>query len=498
MEAGDLLGRTPSSEVRTSVRRNTYLDSVTLLQVSSSVSAQNGVLEAALVMATELNRDVLCESGLLVGDAESAGPNDLVIAIRAVNATASETAMLEAESMLDRRGPHREQQSILQAPRSIRSATRARANANLAVVSVPGAFAAAEAHQALSDGLHVFLFSDNVPLEEEVELKRRARDDGLLVMGPDCGTSILTGVGLGFANVVRRGRIGLIGASGTGLQEVMCLLHGAGDGISHAIGTGGRDLHADVGGISTLQAIQLLRDDPDTQVIVLISKPAAPEVSERVLRAAAESGKRVVACVLGAQLPGLPGVEVANNLYQAARLAASADATWEEMAPDAMPHPRLQLAQTEVRGLFCGGTLAEEAEQVLSLSGVDHDVVDFGDDRFTRGRAHPMIDPSLRHQAILEAGADPRVAVLLLDVILGFGAHADPAGALAPIVQLAMQRAAEDGRQLTVLAHVVGTDRDQQNLARQEQMLKSVGVRVFGSNHHAAVAAALVLEGAAA
>ena len=297
---------------------------------------------------------------------------------------------------------------------------------------------------------------------------------------------------------MRRGRIGLIGASGTGLQEVMCLLHGAGEGISHAIGTGGRDLHASVGGISTLQAIQLLRDDPDTRVIVLISKPAAPEVSERVLRAAAATGKRVVACVLGAQLPGLSGVEVASNLYQAARLAASADASWEEMAPGAMPRTRLQVAQTQVRGLFCGGTLAEEAEQVLNHSAVEHDVVDFGDDRFTRGRAHPMIDPTLRNQAILEAGADPRVAVLLLDVILGFGAHADPAGALAPVALQAMQRAAEDGRELSVLAHVVGTDRDQQNLARQEQTLTSVGVRVFGSNHHAAVAAALALEGAVA
>jgi len=486
-----------STVVRTAIRRNAYLDSVTLLQVTSGVSALDGVLEAALVMATPLNQDVLRESGLLVDEVATAGPNDLVIAIRAVDASAAQAALTTAEALLSQRRSGTDTPEA-QAPRTIRSAVRRMLEANVALISVPGPYAAAEARQALAAGLHVFLFSDNVSLEDEVDLKRRAREQGQLVMGPDCGTSILNGVGLGFANAVRQGRIGLIGASGTGLQEVTSLLHQAGEGVSHAIGTGGRDLQAEVGGITTLQALELLRDDPDTQTIVLISKPAPTNVAQRVLAEAANSGKRVVACVLGAHQSAAHGVEVAANLYQAARLAASAEASWEGMTSQAIAHPRVHAGQRRVRGLFCGGTLAEEAEIALRAGAVEHEVIDFGDDRFTRGRAHPMIDPSLRNQAIVDSGADPTVAVVLLDVILGFGAHADPAGAVVPVVRLAIERAASDGRELTVLAHVVGTDRDQQGLAAQEQTLRGAGVHVFGSNHHAAVAAVLMLEGATA
>ena len=383
-------------------------------------------------------------------------------------------------------------------PRSLRSAHRADPEANLAVISVPGRFATSEARQALADGLHVFLFSDNVPIQDEVELKLGARGQGLLVMGPDCGTAILNGIGLGFANVVRRGRIGLVGASGTGLQEVTSLLHQAGEGISHAIGTGGRDLHAAVGGITTLMALELLRDDPATEVIVIVSKPPENQAAEHVLKAAAQTGKPVVACLLGSQAKPPNGVQMASNLYQAARQASSSAAAWTGVSPDDVPRPRLREGQIQVRGLFCGGTLCEEAEAAMQSGGrVQHEFVDFGDDRYTQGRAHPMIDPTLRNHAIVEAGADPRVAVLLLDVILGLGSHADPAGATVPAVREAIARAEADGRQLAVIAHVVGTDRDPQGLAQQEATLRSAGVHVLGSNYHAAVAASLIVEGVA-
>src|ERR671933_2299936 len=239
------------------VRRNAYVDSVTLLQVSAEVLGLPGVLDAALVMATELNRQVLSDSGLLVADSDTAGPNDLVIAVRAADEAAAASALAEAERLLSSRRAAPEPSTAATRPRSLRAAHRADPDARLAVISVPGTFAAGEARQALADGLHVFLFSDNVSLADEGELKQRARERGLLVMGPDCGTAILNGTGFRFANVVRRGRIGLIGASGTGLQEVACLLHAAGEGISHAIGTGGRDLYERVGGITTLQALDL-------------------------------------------------------------------------------------------------------------------------------------------------------------------------------------------------------------------------------------------------
>lgn len=479
------------------VRRNAYVDSVTLLQVSAEVLSLPGVLDAALVMATDLNRQVLHDAGLLVDDAETAGPNDLVIAIRARDDATVSSAMQQAGALLAdrRRGPAGDGEGAVRVqPRSLRSAHHADPQANLAVISVPGRFAASEARQALADGLHVFLFSDNVPLEDEIDLKNIARANGLLVMGPDCGTSILNGVGLGFANAVRRGRIGLVGASGTGLQEVTSLLHQAGQGISHAIGTGGRDLHAEVGGMTTLSALELLRDDPGTEVIVLVSKPPEPAVAERVLQAAAATGKPVVACLLNSQAAPPDGVRMASNLYQAARLAASAGATWAGVTPADVPRPRLRDGQTQVRGLFCGGTLCEEAEAAMQSR---HHFVDFGDDRYTRGRAHPMIDPTLRNHAIVEAGEDPRVAVLLLDVILGLGSHADPAGATVPAVRAAMARAAAAGHSLTVIAHVVGTDRDPQGLAQQEATLRAAGVYVLGSNYHAAVAASLLVEGVA-
>jgi FdrA protein len=477
------------------VRRNTYLDSIALLQISSEVLSLPGVTDAALVMATDLNRQVLRESGLLIEEAEAAGPNDLVIAVSAADEATARLALQQAGALLvdRRRGSAPGDGAARASARSVRSAHRAQPAANLAVISVPGPFAASEARQALGEGLHVFLFSDNVSVEDEIELKHRAREQGLLVMGPDCGTAILNGIGLGFSNAVRRGRIGLIGASGTGLQEVTSLLHQAGEGISHAIGTGGRDLSSAVGGITTLHALELLRDDAATEVIVLISKPPAPEVADNVLRAAANTGKRVVACFLGPIVDSHRGIEVARTLYQVARLAAGPDATWQSVEASDLPRVRFREGQRQVRGLFCGGTLCEEASAAMASSG-EHHFVDFGDDEYTRGRAHPMIDPTLRNNAIVEAGADPRVAVLLLDVILGTSSHADPAGATVPAIRDAVARAEAGGRQLAILAHVVGTDRDAQGLARQEATLRSAGVSVLGSNYHAAVAASLLVE----
>jgi FdrA protein len=470
--------------LRGAVRRNAYADSVSLLQVTSRVATLPGVLDASLVMATDLNLDVLRDSGLLFPEAIDAGPNDLLIAVRGQDAPSADAGLQAAERLLtERKSTPQSGGAQRQAPRTIRAALRAEPESNLAVISVPGPFAAAEARQALAAGLHVFLFSDNVSLDDEIDLKQRARASNLLMMGPDCGTAILNGVGLGFANVVPRGEIGLVGASGTGIQEVTTLLARAGAGISHAIGTGGRDLHERVGGITTLQALELLRNDPATRTIVLISKPPAPEVSVRVLQAAAQTGKPVVACLLGATLEAPRGVQVASTLYQAARLAAP-DANWSSLGPEDLPHARREPERDQVRALYCGGTLCEEAELAIGHTN-GNEFVDFGDDRYTRGRAHPMIDPSLRNQAIRAAVNDPRTAVVLLDVILGYGAHADPAGALVPAI---------DGSRVPILAHVVGTAADPQGLARQEQTLRAAGVYLFGSNHHAAVAASLLVE----
>lgn len=485
---------------RVEVRRNAYADSVALMTITSAVASLPDVEDAAVVMATDLNRDVLRSAGLLVPEAARAGPNDLVIVVRAADAQTADAALVRAGALLAerRRAPSgtledEPARSILAAARRLQPA------ANLAFISVPGAYAAGEAWQALAAGLHVFLFSDNVPIEDEVALKHAARNRGLLVMGPDCGTGLVNGVGLGFANLVRRGSIGVVGASGTGMQEITALLHRAGLGISQAIGTGGRDLSEPVGGITTLQALGLLREDPETRAVVLVSKPASRAVADRVLRAAADTGRPVVACLLGASLAPPPSVTLATSLLDAARLAAAAvggGGTWD-WAEELDVSDTLRPSGSKVRGLFCGGTLRDEAD--LVLDGCERDLTDFGDDRFTRGRAHPMIDPTLRNQALVEAADDPSVGVILFDVILGHGAHPDPGGQLEAPLREAAARARRSGRRVALVAHVLGTELDPQGLTRQEQVLRAAGALVYPANEQAARAAArLVRAGAGA
>lgn len=465
------------------VRPDAFVDSVALMQVTERVRTLPGVRAAALVMATDLNRRLLDETDLLPADAKRAGPADLVIAVRAESVAAADAALAAAEAFLAAR---RDDQGPLRSdpPRSIVAAARRLPGANLALVSVPGAHATAEAHQALSAGLHVFLFSDGVPLADEVALKRRADARGLLVMGPECGTSLVDGVGLGFANRVRRGHVGLVAASGTGLQEVSSLVHRLGAGVSHGIGTGGRDLDATVGGLTTLQALSWLARDPETRVIGLVSKASSPDVAARVLAAARATGKPVVACLSGWSDAPPSGVEKVGTLEAAALACVKAlgrKASRFGRQSGTRPGRRVP---GRVLGLFTGGTLCEEARAIVGDAG--RAFVDFGDAEYTRGRPHPIIDPGLRSAAVARAGSDRAVAVVLVDVILGDGAHPDPAGALAAAVVEARARARRARRRLEVVAHVVGTDQDPQGLADQEAKLKKAGARVCPTNHLAA------------
>jgi FdrA protein len=463
------------------VRPDAFVDSVALMQVTERVRALRGVRAAALVMATDLNRRLLDEADLLPAEAKRAGAGDLVIVVRADSAAAVEAALGQAEAFLAARrdddGPLRSAP-----PRSIVGAARRLPGASLAVVSVPGAHATAEAHQALSAGLHVFLFSDGVPLEDEIALKRRARDRGLLVMGPECGTSLVNGVGLGFANRVRRGHVGLVAASGTGLQEVSSLVHRLGGGVSQGIGTGGRDLDEAVGGLTTLQVLSWLAGDPETRVIGIVSKASSPAVAARVLDAARATGKPVVVYLSGWRGPVPPGVASVATLEAVALACVRALGR----KTSGFPRPRAPRPRRggRVLGLFTGGTLCGEARAIVGDTG--QGFVDFGDAEYTRGRPHPIIDPSLRSAAVARAGSDRRVGVLMADVILGDGAHPDPAGALAVAIAAARARARRARRPLEVVAHVVGTDEDPQGLAGQEEKLRRAGARVCPTNRLAA------------
>ena len=464
------------------VRRSSYFDSIALMRAAEHARQITGVGDVAAVMGTPANRAMLAEAGLIAKETPDTAVSDLLVAVRAATEEAVRMALARVGELLKARGDG-DVDPRHAAPRTTLSAARAAADATLALIAVPGPDAVVDAHQALSAGLHVFLFSDGVPMEDEVALKRRARARDLLVMGPECGTAIVNGVGLGFANRVRRGSIGVVGASGTGIQELTTLVHRLGGGISHAIGTGGRDLHATVGGITTRQALALLGSDADTRVIVLVSKPSSREVGDAVLAAAATIGKPLVACLLGYAGAMPAGVRAAETLEEAAIAAV-------ELGGGRVPGLRgpdtTSRGRGAIRGLYTGGTLCEESRRLV---GYGHRLIDFGAEEYTRGRPHPIIDPSLRHAAILEAAADQGVGVLLVDLVIGDCAHPDPAAALGPVLAEAFSRARGAGRDLAVVAHVVGTERDPQDLARQEETLRKRGVVVCASNRLAALTA---------
>jgi FdrA protein len=485
--------------IRNEVRRGTYLDSVALMRMSRTVAGMDGVIECGMMMATPANKRIMADAGVLGIEGDSAGPGDLVIAVSAQTVAAAHAALAAAKAQID--APKTASAGAAEwAPRSIRAAVQTDPSATLALISVPGAFAAAEGRKALSRGLNVMMFSDNVPISDELALKQLARDKGLLMMGPDCGTAIINGTPLGFANVVPRGSIGIIGASGTGIQEVSCLIANNGGGISHAIGTGGRDLKAEVGGITTLMAIDLLDADPATRHVVIISKPPADDVAAKVLERVGRSKKTFTVCFLGTQ-PALPiNARPARTLEDAAFAALGKSPVRPPLTTAGLSGNRGR----DIRGLFCGGTLAAEAQIVLLARGLrvasnapvpgstvvqrmaGTIVIDLGDDELTQGRPHPMIEPGVRDAAFDAAVADENVGVLLFDIVLGHGGHADPAGHL--VSAFADIAAKAKGSLPVLVCSVTGTAGDPQQMHRQIEKLEAISI-VCASNADAANAA---------
>ena len=508
--------------------RNLYRDSVSLMQFSEKICALPGIQQASAVMATENNISLLVDAGLLAA-AVPPSPNDLLIVVEGSDDSAVQAALSEAEILLTQRHDEStESGTQAMAPRSIAMGLEKLPAANLALISTPGEYAAAEALKALKHGLHVMMFSDNVSSEDELMLKQVSKELDLLFMGPDCGTAIINGIPLGFANVVRRGDIGIVAASGTGLQQVSSLIDRRGGGISQALGTGGHDLSARIGGITMNQGIAALAADPATAVIVLVSKPPAAQVLEGVLAQASRSGKPVVIDFIGADPAALTGGNLLGvGTLDDAALAAVAISKGDpvvlqggDLAPQLTAQAKqaasqLATGQKYVRGLFSGGTFCYETLLLLGrelgplysniplkpenrLADVwasqAHTAIDLGDDLFTQGRPHPMIDFRLRCERILQEAADPQTAVILLDVVLGYGSNMDPAGELIPAMAAARTTAAGAGRGLVFVASVCGTQGDPQNLAGQEEALRQAGVLLAESNATAARLAAAVVK----
>jgi FdrA protein len=512
--------------IRTLIKPSAYHDSVRLMLVARELSKLEGVRDAAVVMATEANKSILAEAGLLTDDAKLATPNDLYIAVSAENDALAEAALQKAESLLKTKvvtagcGEFR--------PKTIRGALASNPDANVAIISVAGRYATDEAWDALQRGLHVLLFSDNVSLEDEIVLKTYARDHGLLLMGPGAGTTILNGVALGFANVLPPGPVGIISAAGTGLQEVSTLIARQGVGISQGIGIGGRDLKKEVGGIMMLEALKALQQDPGTCVLVLISKPPDKDVVQVILQQVSTSQKPTVICFLGGEmsaLANLPNVYPAHTLDECALLAVravqpegegvQAFLTTEKAGLTKLARelkPKLNANQRYLRGLFSGGTLCYEAQVIWkdmlatpvysnaplpgrqalpdSAKSYQHSSVDLGEEEFTVGRPHPMIDNDLRIRRLLQEARDPEVAVIMLDCVIGYGVHPDPAAELAPAIRQAKQ---VGERELLVVASVTGTEQDPQRSSAQVASLKAAGVIVCSSNAAAARLAGMLV-----
>ncbi len=513
--------------IKSHILKNTFRDSVYLMRLSGTVREFEGVIEAETIVGTDHNKKFLRSGGLWTDEIETeAGANDLIIAVKAEDEEKAEQAI---QSALDEMNKQVERENLLGdfVPRTFETALQNLSGANLALLSIPGRYVRREADQVLDAGLHLMIFSDNVSLEDEVALKQKALEKDLLVMGPDCGTAIINGIPLAFANEVKQGKIGVVAAAGTGLQEVSSLISNLGEGISQGIGTGGRDVKAAVGGITMLQGLEALLKDSNTEVVVIVSKPPDSEVTEKVLAAAAESKKPVVVNFLGGDLEQVrkAGCEPAGTLKEAAQKAVNLSRKKDAGSGDSVLKADEKLAggekkkykenQKYLRALYSGGTLAYETLILLqgtisdiytnlSYEGAEkiddvyksraNTVIDFGEDEFTQGRLHPMIDPSLRNSRIIEESKDPETAVIMLDLVLGHNAHPDPAGSALEAIREAKEIAQKDGRHLSFVTTVCGTDEDIQNRGEQVAKLEKEGVLVFPSNADAAVFAAELLS----
>jgi FdrA protein len=489
------------------LRHGVYRDSVKLMQISRALSGAHGVQAALVAMATPLNLDLLPRLGIDASATAAATPNDLLVALR----TDDDATMTAALGLLEELLAARDAQSGSDgfgapvAPRTTGSALK-RSGAGLAVISVPGRNAFVEAMDALRAGASVMVFSDNVAVEEEIALKDEATRRGSLVMGPDCGTAIVGGVGLGFANVMRPGPVGLVAASGTGAQQICALLDAAGVGVSAVLGTGGRDLSQAVAARSTLRALEMLDEHPQTELVVVLSKPPAAEVATLVRDAVSRMRTPTIVGFLGR---GESDLTVVNGRILSALGQPSLDAP--EWSAPGERRPR----QGKLRGLFSGGTLCDEAMLIAAellgpihsnipldpawalgpdLRDEGHVMIDFGDDRLTQGRPHPMIDWTLRLERLAQEAADPACAVVLLDVVLGYGSHDAPASVLAPALRNGRERAAAAGRDLAVVVSLTGTEGDPQGLVATARALQETGASVHLSNAAAARTAAALVE----
>ncbi|WP_210619046.1 acyl-CoA synthetase FdrA [Mammaliicoccus lentus] len=483
----------------TIIKENTYQDSIVLMLLSNKLSAIDGVNKVSIMMGTPANKDIFKSSGLGTEELEDAKPNDIAIVVD----TEDEEKVEEVSKAVDEElkgNSEKEEASNNKEASNWNQALDLANNPNLAMISIPGQYAAMEADNALNNGLHVFMFSDNVAKEDEVALKQKANEKGLMVMGPDCGTGIIHSVPLAFTNIVNEGDIGVVGASGTGIQEVTTIIDREGKGVTNAIGTGGRDLSTEVGAVTMLDSIKALNQDPKVKVITVISKPPAKEVEEKVLNLLRNIEKPVVTLFLGHKPEFTEkNIHHAYTLEEAARVSVQLSNGEEpNFAASTLKDINVELKdnQTGIKGYYSGGTLASEAAMLVkdalnveseeaegfTLKANDHEVIDLGDDMYTQGRPHPMIDPGKRIEMLEKSADQETTAVIMLDNVIGYGSHDDMANELAPTISSIKSKVQSEGRDIAILATVVGTEHDHQGYEQQQETLREAGAIICDTN----------------
>lgn len=488
--------------LKTIVKKGSYHDSVVLMLLTNQISSIEGVKKVSIMMATPANKDIYRQSGLSTSELEEASANDMVVVADVDDDGLLDVIMEEVEAFFKKQSTSESDKKGAEAVRSWDKALGKLADANLAVISIPGAYAALEADRALDEGMNVFMFSDNVTLEDEIKLKKKAHEKGLAVMGPDCGTGIIQGVPIAFTNHVAPGPIGIIGASGTGIQELTTIIDRLGEGVKNAIGTGGRDLSTEVGGITMMDMIEAMEKDDTVKVLIIISKPPAKAVRDRISDRLSNFKKPVVTLFLGEK----PEYHEENfyhayTLDEAARLAVGL-VRGQNIAEGSVEADSSSFFAAEekktIKAYYSGGTLAGEAAMLIKdalnlkvppqkaegfmLKTDGHIVVDLGDDVYTQGKPHPMIDPAKRIECMQEAIDDESTGVILFDIMLGYGSHEDMAGALLPAIIRLRDKAREEGRKLFFVATVCGTRRDFQGYDKAVETLKEAGVIVCENN----------------
>ncbi len=512
--------------VKYSINKNTYYDSVTLMIISKEIKKKQGIKQALVGMGTDLNKELAMNLRLSSGEIQEITPNDFFVSVLADENIAIEDVMTKVYEILNQK-KHRESDDYM--PRTLDFAINNEPDSNLVLISLPGKYAALEARKALDNNINVMLFSDNVTIEEEKELKDLATSKELLMMGPDCGTAIINNVPLAFANVIRKGHIGVVGASGTGTQEVTVQIHKLGEGVSQVIGTGGRDLKKEIGGSMMLLGLDALINDPETKVILLVSKPPHPEVAEKILKVVEKANKPVVVDFIGGDKGIIEnyGAYACSSLEDAARKAVALLRSEEVKDFNDFDFPREKInkiiegevnkfapGQKYFRGFFTGGTLADEAMKLLNKEieiysnipllpefklqdakiSYKNTCIDFGDDEFTVGKPHPMIDPAARVERLIQDAQDDEIAVVLMDFVLGYGSHKDPVGEMLPAIIEAKNKMEEREKYLCIVGYICGTDKDPQGYTESKKRLEEAGVIVMPSNAQAVKLTELILN----